>query len=132
MSKTKIKVLLIDDEKFLLEIYSIKFLKSGFDVFACTSADEGLAALRNGYEPHAILFDITMPVKSGYEFLEDLKHIRLPRRCLKIALTNENQDGEKERTMELGADAHFVKAQFTAAEIVEAVSAMLKKKGVLS
>ena len=69
LEKTKIKVLLIDDEKFLLEIYSIKFLKSGFDVFACNSADEGLAALKNGYKPHVILFDITMPAKSGYEIL---------------------------------------------------------------
>lgn len=124
----KPKVLLIDDEKFLLEMYSIKFLKSDFDVFSCLSADEGLVALRNGYEPDAIVFDITMPIKSGYQFLEELRELRIFKHCLKIALTNENQKGEMDRTLELGADAHFVKAKYTPAEVVEAVSALLTKK----
>lgn len=125
---SKPKVLLIDDESFLLEIYSIKFLKSGFDVFACKSAEEGFTALNNGYAPDAILFDITMPAQSGYEFLEGLKNIHLPKHCLKIALTNEGQDGEMGRLAELGADAHLLKAKYTAAEVVEQVRTFLEKR----
>jgi CheY-like chemotaxis protein len=124
-SDTKKKVLLIDDEKFLLDIYSIKFHKRGFDVFACLSADEGLAALQGGYEPDAILFDITMPYKNGYEFLEELRARRLGKRSLKIALTNENQSGEMERTKELGADAHLIKAKYTPGEVVDTISTFL-------
>ncbi len=124
----KPKVLLIDDEKFLLELYSIKFLKSGFDVFSCLSADEGLDALRKGYEPDAILFDITMPEKNGYEFLEGLHDIRLSKNPLKIALTNEGQEGEKQRTAELGVDAHLIKAEYTAGGVVETVQALLASR----
>jgi CheY-like chemotaxis protein len=126
---TKRKVLLIDDEKFLLEIYSIKFHKRGFDVFVCNSADEGVKALQNGYEPDVILFDITMPYKSGYEFLEELKYLHLGKHSLKVALTNESQAAEMDRTKELGADAHLVKAKYTAGEVVDEVTALLQKHG---
>lgn len=127
-STSKLKILLVDDEKFLLEIYSIKFLKSEFDVFACTSVDEALRALHSGYEPDVILFDITMPDASGYEFLEGLKHIHLPKHCLKIALTNEGEDAEIDRMKELGADAHLLKARYTASELVSEVRTLLTKK----
>lgn len=125
---TKQKVLLIDDEKFLLEIYSIKFLKRGFDVFACGSADEGIMALHNGYEPDAVLFDITMPYKNGYEFLEELKARKLGKHAIKVALTNENQPGEMERTKELGADAHLIKAKYTPGEVVDQVATLLDNR----
>lgn len=124
---TKPRVLLIDDEKFLLELYSIKFLRDGFDVFSCTSADDGLRALRNGYEPDAIIFDITMPIKNGYEFLEELRTIPFKKKFLKIALTNEGQDGAIQHTEELGVDAHLVKAQYTPEEVVQKVKAMIAK-----
>jgi len=128
MTDTKRKVLLVDDEKFLLEIYSIKFLKRGFDVFACQSADEGTRAIQNGYEPDAILFDITMPGKSGYEFIEDLRALHLGKHALKIALTNEAQPGEMERTRELGACAHLVKAKYTPGEVVDQVATLLDNR----
>ena len=125
MAETKPKVLLVDDEKFLDEIYSIKFLKLGFDLFACTSADEALAALKNGYDPDAILFDITMPEKNGYEFLEGLSGVKLKPSCVKIALTNEGLIGEVGRTAELGVDAHWIKARYTPGEVVEKVKKLL-------
>ncbi len=127
-SETKSKVLLLDDEKFLLDIYSVKFLKSGYDVFACHSVEEAIASIRRGYTPQAILFDITMPDESGYVFLQRLAaecpHIH----CVKIALTNEGQEGEVRRMRELGADLHLLKANYTPSEIVQVVEGELKKR----
>jgi CheY-like chemotaxis protein len=128
---TKLKVLLVDDEKFLLEMYAIKFLKSGFDVVTCPSGEEALETLRGGYQPDIILSDITMPEMSGYEFLHHTNEIKLPRHCVKIALTNESQDAEKMRTMELGVAAHLIKAEFTPAEIVAKVTEILKERGLV-
>ena len=123
------KVLMLDDEKFLLDIYKISFEKKGYEVFACLSADDALSALRGGYEPDVILFDITMPdSKSGYEFLETVQKEKLAKHSLKIALTNEGQDGERARIAELGADAHLMKAKFIPSEIVTAVTEMLSTK----
>jgi CheY-like chemotaxis protein len=125
---TKPKVLLVDDERFLLEIYATKFLKNGFDVFACTSAEEGIDAIKKGYHPDAIIFDITMPGESGYELLDELHAMGLSKSCLKIALTNEGQDAETKRMAELGADGHLLKAMYTPNEIVTAVGEMLAKR----
>lgn len=127
MTDSRRKVLLVDDEKFLLEIYSIKFLRRGFDVFACGSADEAITTLEKGYEPDVIVFDITMPHKSGYEFLEELQYLKLAKHALKVALTNESQEAEMRRTKELGAVAHLVKARFTAGEVVDQVELLLEK-----
>lgn len=113
-------------------MYSIKFLHSGFDVYACTNADSALKAIRNGYKPDVILFDITMPEKTGYEFLQELATIPLSNHCLKIALTNESQDGTVERVRELGASAYFIKAQYTPAEVVKAVQDLLAQQDTRS
>ena len=126
--ETKTKVLLIDDERFLLEIYGVKFLKEGFDVFTCVSVDEALDVLRKGYAADVILLDITMPEKDGYVFLDSIKAEGLAQGSIKIALTNEGQDAEKQRIMELGADAHVLKASMIPSEVVSMVVKMLKEK----
>ena len=130
--ETKTKVLLIDDEEFVRDIYSVKFLRSGFDVFVCSSVDEAILRLRAGYEADVIIFDITMPDKNGYQFLEELAQVHLKKPCLKIALTNEGQVGEIQRMLELGADVHLVKARYTPREVVEVVNAMLKERSATS
>lgn len=128
MSDTPSKVLMIDDEALLLDIYRIAFEKGGFEVYTCTSADDGLALLRTGYTPDVIVHDITMPEKSGYEFLDQLNKEQLRRGSLLVALTNEGQDGEKSRMWELGLDAHIVKSEFLPKQIVEAVRELLQQK----
>lgn len=126
-SDVKPKILLVDDEKMLLELYSIKLVKNGFDVVVSSSAEQALTLLKQGYAPDAILFDITMPEMSGYEFLENLQKMKLPKKCLKIALTNESQDGEKMRTVEMGVHAHLVKAEYTPAELAAVIKELLQK-----
>jgi CheY-like chemotaxis protein len=127
--KQKTKVLMLDDEKFLLYIYRIKFEKSGYDVTSYYNVEDALRALRDGYDPDVILFDITMPdSRSGYEFIEAIKKEKLAIRSLKVALTNEGQTGEKERIFELGADAHLFKSDYIPSELVTAVDELLKAK----
>jgi len=128
-SDRKTKVLLLDDEKFLVEIYKIKFEKSGYEVSTYYDVDNALQALRKGYEPDVILFDVTMPdSRSGYEFIETVQKEKLAKHCLKVALTNEGQDGEIARLVELGADAHLLKTNFIPSEIVTTVTEMLKTR----
>ncbi len=122
-------VLMLDDERFLLEIYKISFEKRGYDVVLYGSAWDALNALRGGYEPDVILFDVTMPESdSGFQFIETVNEERLARHALKIALTNEGREAAHKRLLELGADAHIIKAEFIPSEIVEKVNAMLHKK----
>jgi CheY-like chemotaxis protein len=110
-------------------MYKIVFEKSGYEVSTYDSADDALVALRAGYEPDVILFDVTMPQgRSGYEFLEIVSRERLAKRSMKIALTNEGQEGEIHRLAELGADAHMVKAMYIPSQLATIVTELLEKK----
>ena len=124
-----IKLLLLDDEKFLLNIYKLTFEKNGYEVSTYHDVDDALDALRKGFMPDVLMFDITMPdSKSGYEFLETLQKEKLCRHSLKVALTNEGQDGAIERIRELGADAHLLKASLVPSEIVTKIAELLEAK----
>ena len=128
MPGPKAKVLVLDDEHFLLDMYRIVFEKNGYEVAPFDSADIALDALRGGYDPDIMLFDITMPQgRSGYEFLEILNREKLGKRSLKIALTNEGQDGEKQRLAELGADAHMLKAAYVPSQLASIVTDLFEK-----
>jgi two-component system phosphate regulon response regulator PhoB len=127
-SQAKPKLLLVDDEKLLLDMYSISLLKAGFDVIISTSSEQALTMLKNGYVPEAILFDINMPEHSGYEFLEQVALFPALKNTLKIALTNEGQDAGIERLKELGADAHLIKALYTPSQLTHAVQEMLSNR----
>ena len=122
-------VLMLDDERFLLDIYRMSFEKHGFSVRTFRNVDDALSALRGGFNPDVMLFDITMPdSRSGYEFIESVKREGLAPQSLSIALTNAGQDGAIERIMELGADAHLLKADYLPAQIVSTVEMMLAEK----
>ena len=122
-------ILLLDDEKMLLELYRNSFEKHGYEVGTCTDVDDALSALRGGFDPDVILFDITMPdSKSGYEFIETVKREGLAKNALRVALTNEGQEAEQTRMKELGAHAHLLKAKYIPSEVVAKVEEMLQLK----
>jgi CheY-like chemotaxis protein len=123
------KIMMLDDEKFLLKLYRIKFEKSDYEVTTYYDVEDALRALRSGYHPDVILFDITMPGgRSGYEFIEAVQKEELGEDSIKIALTNEGKSGEKARIFQLGADAHLLKADYIPSEVVAAVNEMLEMK----
>ena len=118
-------ILLVDDDKFLLDMYSMKFTQSGYTVQSCLSAVDALETLRHGFIPEAILFDITMPECDGFQFLEKLNAEKLAPKALKIALTNQSTDTEKKRALELGADQFLIKAMMIPSEVVNTVTTAL-------
>jgi CheY-like chemotaxis protein len=125
----KKQVLVLDDEKLLVDIYKQKLEQAGYTVAPFYSGYDALAALRGGYQPDAILFDVTMPDSiSGYEFLDTVQQEKLAPRAFKVALTNEGQDAEIKRIMELGADEHWLKSELLPAQIVAGVTQHLQKK----
>ena len=62
-------VLLLEDDLFLLDMYSMKFTQAGFTVESCQSTAEALTSLRGHLQPVAVLFDIVMPGDDGFSFL---------------------------------------------------------------
>lgn len=122
-------ILLLDDDHFLLDMYTMKFMQKGFTVEACQSTAEALAALRGGVKPSAILFDIVMPGEDGFSFLSSVKGEKLAESAALIALTNQSNDQDRLQLEKLGTDAYVVKASMIPSEVVDmAMKEIAKKK----
>ena len=120
-------VLMVDDDKFLADMYSMKFTQAGYTVYSYLAVEDALKALRNGLEPQAVLFDLVMPGCDGLSFLTSLHNEHLASNAVKIALTNQSSDGEKEQTRALGADEFLIKAMVLPSEVVNIVSEGMRK-----
>lgn len=125
-----IKILLVDDDEFLLDMYSLKFKEAQFMLDVATSGEMALEKLRkNTYD--VMLLDIVMPALDGFEVLQQMRKENLAKDMLVIILSNLGQKEDIERGMQLGASDYVIKAHFTPKEVVEKVRQNLaKKKGV--
>lgn len=125
MTHTPPTIVLVDDDKFLLDMYAMKFAKDGFTVEACLSVKDALAKLRAGFVADAIVFDLTMPGEDGYSLLQTLSSERLGEGAKKIALTNQSTDEERRKALELGADDFLIKATMIPSEVVAKIRSIL-------
>lgn len=120
-------VLMVDDDKFLADMYAMKFTQEGYDVQSYLTVHDALTALRQGITPNVILFDLIMPEHDGFDFLQTIRDEKLALGAIKIALTNQNNDIEQAKARELGADAFLVKATLLPSEVVHIVAEEITK-----
>lgn len=125
---TKGNILLIDDDKFLVDMYAVKFTQSGFNAHAALSVAEALKTLRDGFPADVILLDLIMPGEDGFSFLETMRKEKIAPKAVIIALTNEMNDAEQAKVMELGASRYIVKATMLPSEVVGTVADEIAKK----
>lgn len=124
----KQKILLIEDDKMLLEMYTAKFTREGFEIATAENGSDGLKTARD-MKPDMILLDIIMPKLDGFATLKEIRKDENIKNVPVILLTNLGQDQDIQKGKDLGADDYFVKANHTPTEIVEKVQELLKKKG---
>lgn len=125
---TPYKILIVDDDKFLLNMYSIKFQKEKFDVTVAGDGLEAFNKLKEGYVPDAIVLDIVMPVMDGLEFLEKIRSENLAKDATLLILSNQGQSSDIDKAKRLGIDGYIVKATTIPAEVVTEVQRMLANK----
>ncbi|HEY4528661.1 MAG TPA: response regulator [Candidatus Paceibacterota bacterium] len=112
-------VLLVDDDKFLLEMYQKKFESKVAKVDVALGGEEALSKLREGLKPNIILLDIIMPGMDGLEILETIRKEKLSPSSVVIMLTNENSAEKVEKAKSLGARGYIVKATSLPSEVVD-------------
>lgn len=123
------KILIVEDDSSISEMYKIKFESEGFVVSLAPDGEEGLKKAK-AEGPDLILLDVLMPKKDGTETLIELKKDPITKDIPVIFLTNlggRNEDLTAAR--ELGAEDLVVKAQTTPSEVVEKARAVLRGKG---
>ncbi len=126
LEKNMPKVLIVEDDPFLSEMYATKLTQEKFEV---ETALDGKDAVRKAKEikPDLILLDIVLPKMDGFEVLQKIKKDPETQKIKVIALTNLGQKEEVEKGLKLGADDYIVKAHFTPSEVIAKVRAVLEK-----
>ena len=122
----KIKILLIEDDVTLIDMYKMKFSEEGFEIFLESRGVTGLESAKKN-SPDLILLDIILPEMDGFAILEELKKDSKTKKIPVILLSNLGQDSDKEKGMKLGAIDYCVKADFTPNELVDKIRGLLKK-----
>jgi CheY-like chemotaxis protein len=122
MENTKKRVLIVDDDKFLLNMYSIKFSKANFEVNSAMSGEEAFTKIKEGYIPDIILLDIVMPGMDGFDVLAKLKKDNVAPNALVIMLTNQGQLSDIEKAKSFGIGGYIIKATTIPSEVVEEVT----------
>ncbi len=132
MEKKNVKVFIVDDDKFLLGMYSLKFANNGYDVETTVGSVAALEKLRAGHTPNIILLDIVMPYMTGLELLKVIRDENLAKDAAVVMLTNQTQTSDIEMAKELHVDGYIVKAATIPSEVlheVEKIYAAKKKVG---
>ncbi len=128
MDNEKRKILIVDDDTFLLDMYAIKFSQNNFEVHTAMSGVQSIEKLKGGLQPDVILMDLIMPEMDGFEMLEKINADKLSPASVKIVLSNKSQQSDVDRATTLGASGYIVKASSTPIEVVEQVVNILNKK----
>ncbi len=121
------KILLIEDDPFLSEIYVIKFKEAGFEISLAQDGSLGLQRIKDEI-PDLVLLDIVMPNVDGLEVLRTMKNDASIRNIPVVILSNLGEQEDIKRGLELGAEFYIVKAHYTPTEVVARVRAVLEKK----
>lgn len=116
------KILIAEDDKPIAKALELKLKNSGFDVVTVVNGEDAMTEVeKGGFD--LILLDLMMPKKDGFAFLEEAKtkKIKVP----VIILSNLSQEGDMEKTKNLGAAGYFVKSNTPLIEIVANIKKML-------
>ncbi len=119
------KILLIEDEKVLLEMYKEKFSQEGYEMVLSIDAEKGLE-LAKEEKPDLIILDILLPEKNGIFFLEERKKDPEIALIPVVAFSNYDHPDVRKKALGLGAKEYIIKTDFTPQEIVEKIKKYLK------
>jgi CheY-like chemotaxis protein len=122
------RILLVDDDAFLRDMYATKFTQSGYDVDVAESPATALRKVESEPTFDIILLDMIMPGMTGTELIANIKEKfpELKSKC--IVLSNQGQDEDIKEANEAGAIGYIVKAEMVPSAVVKRVAELAAKK----
>ncbi len=111
------KVLVVEDDRFLVSAYRAKLEKSGYEVQIASDGDEALAVLKT-FTPDVILLDLVMPRRDGFSTLEEIKKDARLDKIPVIVTSNLGQKEDIDKAMALGANDYIIKSDLSIEELV--------------
>lgn len=123
--KKETSILIVEDDAFLLNILKSKLEEEGYKVTIAANGEEGFASLKKE-KPSLVLLDLMLPLKSGFEFLEEMGADKDVRFTPTLIISNLGQESDIARGKALGAKAYFVKAKLSIDELIEEVKKYIR------
>lgn len=124
------KIMVVEDDAALREIYSIRITAEGYEVVSAGDGEEALAmAVRE--KPTLILSDVMMPKISGFDMLDILRATPETAGIKVVMMTALSSDDQRQRGERLGADRYLVKSQVGIEDVVNAIHEVLGDKPVI-
>ena len=121
------KVMVVEDDQSLREIYSIRLTAEGYEIVSAGDGEEALA-LAVKEKPDLILSDVMMPKISGFDMLDILRQTPETKGIKVIMMTALSSDDQRKRGEGLGADKYLVKSQVGIEDVIAAVHETLGEK----
>jgi DNA-binding response OmpR family regulator len=118
------KILVIEDEKILAEMYEFKFLKAGYKVFKAIDVSDGLDVATKEI-PDLIILDILLPKENGIVFLERRKTMTAIANIPVVVLSNFDDNETKNKAFDLGAVSYLIKSNFNPGDILNQVKDLI-------
>ncbi len=119
------KIMLVEDDKSLREIYGVRLLAEGYDIVSAGDGEEALAmAIKE--RPQLIISDVMMPKISGFDLLDILRSTTETRNIRVIMMTALSSEDQRLRGEQLGADRYLVKSQVGIEDVVRVVHEILE------
>jgi CheY-like chemotaxis protein len=115
------KILIAEDDPFLLKVYQAKMEKTGFEYQIAKNGEEVFTILETGFVPDLMLLDIMMPKKDGFTTLKELKDSEKYKHIPVIITSNLGQAEDKEKAKKLGAIDYLLKSDVGIQQIIERI-----------
>ena len=120
------KILIIEDEKILAEMYRDKLISEGFKVISASSAEKGTEILKKEI-PDLILLDILLPGENGVNFLTRIKKDSKFSSIPVLAFSNYDGPEIKKQALKLGVEDYLIKTDYTPNEIIAKIRQILSE-----
>lgn len=122
----KDKILIIEDDKFLVRLLEGSIDRDKFEVIMALDAEEGITkAVKE--QPALIVLDIILPSQNGFECLKKLKELKETRKIPVMILSNLGQDDEIRKGLRLGAIGYMVKSNFKVDEVISKIVSLIEE-----
>jgi len=118
------KIILIEDDEFLFDVYKLKLEKENFKVEVVRDGSRALEKIKE-QKPDMILLDIVLPNLDGWEILKQIKSNDEIKNIPVIILSNLAQEEQIKKSLKLGAIKYLVKSQYMPSEIIKEIKEIL-------
>jgi len=114
------KIAIMEDEELILNLLERKLIKEGYEILVARNGEEGLKLIKEK-KPDLLLLDIIMPIKGGFEVLEEMQKDDNLRDVPVIIISNSGQPVEIDRAQKLGAKDWLIKTDFDPQEVIDKI-----------